>query len=33
MITERIDLAGVPAAFDALEHPNAQAKVLVRPWS
>jgi (R,R)-butanediol dehydrogenase/meso-butanediol dehydrogenase/diacetyl reductase len=33
MITERIDLAGVPAAFDALAHPTGQCKLLVLPWS
>lgn len=33
MITEHIDLAGVPGAFDALEHPTDQCKLLVLPWS
>jgi hypothetical protein len=33
MITERIDLAGVQGAFDALEHPKDQCKLLVLPWS
>jgi len=33
MITERIDLAGVPAAFDALAQPSDQCKLLVLPWS
>jgi (R,R)-butanediol dehydrogenase/meso-butanediol dehydrogenase/diacetyl reductase len=31
MITERIGLDEVPAAFDALERPSDQCKVLVRP--
>jgi (R,R)-butanediol dehydrogenase/meso-butanediol dehydrogenase/diacetyl reductase len=33
MITDRIDLAGVPAAFDALARPSDQCKLLVLPWS
>jgi (R,R)-butanediol dehydrogenase/meso-butanediol dehydrogenase/diacetyl reductase len=33
MISERIDLAGVQGAFDALEHPKDQCKLLVLPWS
>ena len=31
MITDRIGLDDVPAAFDALERPSGQCKVLVRP--
>lgn len=31
MITDRIGLDGVPAAFDALEHPSDQGKLLVTP--
>jgi (R,R)-butanediol dehydrogenase/meso-butanediol dehydrogenase/diacetyl reductase len=33
LITDRIGLAAVPAAFDALERPSAQGKVLVLPGS
>jgi (R,R)-butanediol dehydrogenase/meso-butanediol dehydrogenase/diacetyl reductase len=31
MVSERIGLDAVPAAFDALEHPSAQGKLLVVP--
>src|SRR5262245_51923557 len=33
MITQHLDLAGVPAAFDALAQPGEQCKLLVLPWS
>jgi (R,R)-butanediol dehydrogenase/meso-butanediol dehydrogenase/diacetyl reductase len=33
MVTDRIGLEAVPAAFAALEHPAHQGKVLVRPGS
>jgi (R,R)-butanediol dehydrogenase/meso-butanediol dehydrogenase/diacetyl reductase len=33
MVTDRIGLAAVPAAFEALEHPEGQCKVLVLPGS
>lgn len=33
MVTERIALAGVPAAFDALAQPSEQCKLIVLPWS
>ncbi len=33
MITERIGLGGVSAAFDALERPSVEGKLLVLPWS
>jgi len=33
MITERIGLPGVAAAFDALAQPSGQCKLLVLPWS
>ncbi len=32
LITDRASLAEVPATFDALATPNAQGKVLVKPW-
>lgn len=32
LITDRVSLDEVPATFDALATPNAQAKVLVKPW-
>ena len=32
MITERIGLADVPAAFDSLAHPEGECKLLVLPW-
>ena len=31
LITDRVDLDGLPAAFDALRHPTEQCKVLIRP--
>jgi threonine dehydrogenase-like Zn-dependent dehydrogenase len=31
LITDRVDLDQVPGAFDALRHPDAQAKILVVP--
>jgi (R,R)-butanediol dehydrogenase/meso-butanediol dehydrogenase/diacetyl reductase len=31
LVTDRVDLDGFPAAFDALKHPTTQCKVLVRP--
>jgi 2-desacetyl-2-hydroxyethyl bacteriochlorophyllide A dehydrogenase len=31
LVTDRIGLADVPAAFDALEHPEERCKVLVQP--
>jgi len=33
MITDRIGLDAVPAAFEALEHPSDQGKLLVTPWA
>ena len=33
MITDRIGLDDVPAAFDALERPSDQGKLLVTPWA
>jgi (R,R)-butanediol dehydrogenase/meso-butanediol dehydrogenase/diacetyl reductase len=33
MVTERLALAGVPAAFDALAQPSQQCKLIVLPWS
>jgi (R,R)-butanediol dehydrogenase/meso-butanediol dehydrogenase/diacetyl reductase len=33
MITDRIGLDEVPAAFEALEHPSDQGKLLVTPWA
>jgi threonine dehydrogenase-like Zn-dependent dehydrogenase len=32
LVTSRIGVAGVPAAFEELANPEAQAKVLVEPW-
>jgi threonine dehydrogenase-like Zn-dependent dehydrogenase len=32
LITDRIPLEAVPAAFDRLRSPEAQAKILVEPW-
>jgi threonine dehydrogenase-like Zn-dependent dehydrogenase len=32
LVTGRVGVAGVPAAFEELAHPDAQAKVLVEPW-
>jgi hypothetical protein len=31
MITDLIDLPGLPAAFEALRTPSTQCKVIVRP--
>ncbi len=33
LITDRVSLDEVPATFSALATPNAQAKVVVKPWS
>ncbi len=33
MISERVGLDAVPAAFDALERPSEQGKLLVLPWA
>jgi threonine dehydrogenase-like Zn-dependent dehydrogenase len=32
LITGRVDVAGVPAAFETLARPDAHAKILVQPW-
>jgi len=32
MITNMVDLAGAPAAFEELRGPNSQCKVMIRPW-
>jgi (R,R)-butanediol dehydrogenase/meso-butanediol dehydrogenase/diacetyl reductase len=32
MITEVVDLAGAPAAFEELRGPNQQCKVIIKPW-
>ena len=33
MVTDVVDLAGFPAAFEALKKPSTQCKVMLEPWS
>jgi threonine dehydrogenase-like Zn-dependent dehydrogenase len=33
MITDRVSLAGLPAAFEALRQRTHQCKVMVDPWA
>jgi hypothetical protein len=33
MVTSTVDLDGVPAAFEALAHPDQHCKILVEPSS